>query len=194
MHRQKLYVRTAAVRLENSPAAACRLPLLDAGGNMGFVSLYAFAMGANVVYVEPQIDLVEAMQASVALNCAGERITVLHGALMPDKQPEHVRLNLSVPGFRSCQGSWGTGSRQSGAGPLGAPIVSVDELVSAHRHWDLVKIDIDSIDAQLVERFLQHIRSGYLTVTSFIVEWNGGKARGDLLHALQQELGYDVYR
>ena len=177
-----------------APAGTPPCLMLDGGGNMGFFSLYAFAMGADVVYVEPQIDLVEAMRATTALNCAGSHITVLHAALVPATQAEHVRINLTLPGFRSCQGSWGTGSKQSGAGPNGVPVISVDELVVAHRHWDLVKLDIDSTDALLVERFVELIRAGNVTVSSFIVEWNSGATRGAVLHALQQELGYDVYR
>ena len=185
---------SALIHCAIAPAGALPCHVLDGGGNMGFFSLYAFALGAKVVYVEPQIDLVEAMRATIALNCASDQITVIHAALSPSEQPQDSRLHLTLPAFRSCQGVWGAASKQGGAGPGGAPFVSVDSLARLQRHWDLVKIDIDSTDSEIIERFVELIRSGAVSVTSFIVEWNGGHTRGAVLHALQQELGYDVYR
>lgn len=178
-----------------APPGAPPCAVLDGGGNMGFFTMYAFAMGATVVYIEPQVELVEAMRATVALNCASDRIDLRHAALAPKPQPSSARLtDMALPAHRSCQGPWGTGTRQSGAGPGGVPFLSVDELVRERRHWDLVKVDIDSTDAAVIERFVELIREGAADVTSFIVEWNGGAGRGAVLHALQQELGYDVYR
>jgi FkbM family methyltransferase len=177
----------------HAPPEGCRV--LDAGGNMGFFTLYALAMGASVVYVEPQVDLVAAMRASVALNCAEDRVQVIHAALSPESvSPRSARLTVSVPAFRSCQRPGDAAKTQNGAGPGGAPIVSIDSLIASHREWALMKVDIDSTDALIVERVLQLIREGRAVVRSIIVEWNSGAALGSVLHAFQQELGYDIYR
>lgn len=188
---------TASGCPHRTDGSACHV--LDGGGNMGFFSMYALAMGADVVYVEPQIDLVEAMHLSVALNCAAERVTVLHGALTPDlpsQLPHGARLeNLSLPAFRTCQlyPPLISGTTQSGTGPSGAPYITIDALVAQQRKWDVVKLDIDSFDALIVARFVDLIRNGLAEVSSFIVEWNGGENLGGILQTLQS-LGYEIYR
>ena len=147
-------------------------------------------------YVEPQIDLVDAMHLTVALNCVSSRVKVLHGALTHER-PSELRLgarlhNISLPAFRTCLVP-GEGTTQSGAGLNGAPFISIDAITSEQKHWDVVKLDIDSTDATIVSRLVDMIRHNDVDVSSFIVEWKEGAGLGRVLSDLQS-LGYEIFR
>jgi hypothetical protein len=148
----------------------------------------ALAMGASVVAIEPQDDLATSLRQSVALNCAQDRVTVLHNALAVAAMPEGSRLVLGTPGFRSCGN---TGPTQSGGN---VTYVVLDDVLALSASWALLKVDFDADDAGAVGRVLELVRAGRVAVDSILVEYNNGRARGDVLHAFQTELGYDVYR
>ena len=164
--------------------------MLDLGGNLGVFSLWAWAMGANVVFVEPQGDLVRAFEGTVDLNCARDSITVHHAGVTTVESQNGTKYDFGN-GYRQCDSETFATTRGTET-PGVAPFVFVDELFTRQPQWSLVKIDIDADDVEILKRALSLIERGQLSVRSFIIEWNSGRGEGDVISRLHAQ-NYSIY-
>jgi FkbM family methyltransferase len=179
---------------------------LDGGGNMGVFSLWAWALGAKVVMVEPQVDLVKAMARTIRLNCAGDDIQVLHAgvtgkALVGDK----ARGPLVAGGTLAVNNVWGTYSFRQCQPPQGAkfhtyneaevPAILIDDILLDRPKWDLIKLDVDGFDLDLLDRILGLVERQEVEVVSCIIECNDARhAQYAELIVKAHALGYTVYK
>ena len=170
---------------------------LDVGSNLGVFSLWGWALGARVVAVEPQPDLVAAFQRTIALNCAGAGIELIQGgltALPPEGSPEAGKgdsaFTRGLPAGAKIQivnGGDGDGQfmyRQCQLPSLVEPtifhtnndgeatLLLADDVLLQRRAWQLVKVDIDGYDADLVVRMLRLVEAGRVDIATFIIELN----------------------
>ena len=186
------HVREAVVATLGACAAMpgeCNM--LDIGGNMGVFSLWGWALGARVVYVEPQLDLVTAFAKTVELNCAGDDVTVLHGFISHDASKANSSIAFDGYGYRQCQVD-ALGQAPLTITPCEARVVYVDEILLAHPRWELLKIDYDADDVDLLAHVLELVAAGAVDVRAFVIEFNDCRGKG---HVLQRahELGYTAY-
>lgn len=167
--------------LGDCPLRQCHV--LDLGGNMGYVNSYAAALGAKVISVEPQFDLASANRATIELNCWQHRVRNLDGmiTLRPDQHDANTEIsNLWRPGMVDFKKK-----RETKRLYLGN-IVTMFEST----HLDFVKIDVDSIDIEILRFLIDWIRQGKITVHSFIIEKGcHHEAFVDL-----QQLGYNIFQ
>jgi FkbM family methyltransferase len=184
-----------ATALGRCAAAAGTCSMLDLGANLGAFSLWGWGLGANVVYVEPQVDLAAAFKRSVELNCAGGDIEVHHAGVTHEPSLAGTKLDLLNGGFRQCDAEDMEGSyvRATESPSTGIPLVLVDTFLLRRPVWDLVKIDIDFHDADLLARAAALVQQGRVDVRSFVIEWNDGRGFGWLIN-LMHALNYTCYK
>ncbi len=184
-----------ASALGRCAAAAGTCSMLDLGGNLGAFSLWGWGLGANVVYVEPSVDLAVAFKRSVELNCAEGDIEVHHAGVTHDPSLAGTTFNLGPGGFRQCDSEEIEGSyvRAKDSVSTGIPLVLIDTLLLQRPVWDLVKIDIDYHDVDLLARAAALVQEGRVDVRSVSIEWNDGRGYGWLVNKMHA-LNYTCYK
>lgn len=185
-----------ATALGPCAAAAGTCSMLDLGANLGAFSLWGWGLGANVVYVEPQVDLVRAFRRTVELNCAGGDIEVHHAGVTHEPSLERTTIPLLTPGgFRQCDSEEIEGSyvRATETDSRDVPLVLIDTYLLQRPVWDLVKIDIDYHDVDLLARCAALVEQGRVDIRSFVIEWNDGRGYAPLVRRLHA-LNYTIYK
>lgn len=179
---------------------------LDGGGNMGVFSLWAWALGAKVVMVEPQVDLVKAMARTIRLNCAGDDIQVLHaGVTGKASVGDKARGPLVAGDTFAVNNVWGTYSFRQCQPPQGAkfhtyteaevPAILIDDILLERPKWDLIKLDVDGFDLDLLDRIHTLVERQEIEVVSCIIECNDARhAQYAELIVKAHALGYTVYK
>lgn len=179
---------------------------LDGGGNMGVFSLWAWALGAKVVMVEPQVDLVKAMARTIRLNCAGDDIQVIHaGVTGKGSVGDKARGPLVAGDTFAVNNVWGTYSFRQCQPPQSAkfhtyteaevPAILIDNILLERPKWDLIKLDVDGFDLDLLDRILTLVERQEIEVVSCIIECNDARhAQYAELIVKAHALGYTVYK
>ena len=164
---------------------------LDLGANIGSLTAYMAATGSRVLAVEPQLDLAQAIEKTIALNGWDGRVRVFAG--LASMAPSNTRTAHMGQAWRMCGYPEPGASVCEGAKVTEweAPFFSVREELLRLKHVDLVKVDTDTVDGELLQGIIDEVRSGAVSVTSVICEFTGGT--GKMLWDFQQ-LGYKVYR
>lgn len=186
------HVREALVATLGACAAAPgECSMLDIGGNMGIFSLWAWALGARVVYVEPQLDLVTAFTKTVELNCAGDDVAVMHGFITLKASEANTSLASDGSGYRQCQID-ALEQAPLTVTPSEAPVLFIDDILLRRPRWELLKVDFDAFDVDLLAHVLEHVAAGAVDVRAFVIEFNDARGKGRVLQRAH-ELGYTVY-
>jgi len=159
----------------------------DLGSNIGYYTGYMASLGAKVVSVEPQIHLVQALNDTVSANCWDDQVTVIHGALSVNAEDDGKLLTLK-------QG-WSMTTPKGAGDVMKVPAVVIQKLfhdVDA----DFVKLDIDSIEPQVLLTLARMITAGNTKVQTIVVELSASNSdiSGKALSQFQNTLGYDIYR
>lgn len=157
--------------------------MADFGGNLGYVNSYAAALGASVVSIEPQQDLWKANVETIKMNCWDHRVTNLNGMVTLDPSEHGTSATISRlwrPGMVDFEKKWTV--RKHWIGNMLA--------LNPDKTFDLIKIDVDSIDEKIIDWILDRVGRGELQVTSIIIEFRGS---GKIMHKASQ-LGYTVYQ
>jgi len=187
---------------------------LDFGMNTGYFTAAMASLGARVVAVEAAPDHVDAFEQTKRVNC-WEHTVEVHNAFLSLLQPiPKGRMRQSGIPMRPLSWDFGEVVNVSAV-----PLVDPQKfLFMAGGSWDLIKIDMESIDIWLVNLIQKEISRGHIAVNALLFENNvmgdaarlGRQARVDLgldgeetkgwemevLRALLrrfQELGYDAY-
>ena len=176
---------------------------IDLGSNGGWTTAMMLSLGAHVTAVEPQPDLAAALKSTVELNCWTHRATVIHAAvtqLKPAAAPPLLTIDMNRDVYRLARRHF-----PPAEAIVRVPVVSIDDVLWAQAAdgvsrtgttslpslaYDLIKIDVDSIDGQLLHTLLLKIQRGQLSVRTILVECTG--CRAETLHALHAH-GYHAY-
>lgn len=176
-------IQTLIAMLGHCPFGVRDCYVADFGGNLGYVNAYAAALGATVISIEPQQDLWAANRQTIAMNCWDHRVKNLNGMVTLDEM-EHGQTKTISRLWRP--GMVDFTKRRT------VDKVWIDHMLSmspTHK-FDLVKIDVDSIDGDIMEWLLHRVEAGALEINSIIIETKG---TGKLMH-LASKLGYSVYQ
>jgi FkbM family methyltransferase len=160
-----------------------RCYVADFGANLGYVNSYVAALGAKVVGIEPQQDLHEANEATVETNCWKHRVKLINGLVTMDPQKHMSQTNVSHL-WRPGMVEFGK-VRQSHYYFIGHFLAELGS-----KNIDLVKIDVDSIDLEILGWLIDEMEMKNINVTSIIIE---SSCEPQLFFRLQQ-LGFDIFR
>jgi FkbM family methyltransferase len=133
--------------LKDAVAAAARRgerPLvLDVGGNHGIYALFAAALGADVVVVEPQLALCKVIHAAAERNgpAVAGRLTVYHAAVLGDVM-ESVALDRTEVG----EGGVATVVRGGGGGGERAVAYPPTAFLPAAARLCFLKVDVEGFE------------------------------------------------
>ena len=206
---------------------------VDIGCNLGYFAAHAAALGAWVDCYEPTPFYVEAIRRTIALNRFQNRFNVTQAAVV---------VNVPAPAGQGAGRAAGKGAlfERHSRNFLHMPCGIGREDADLARSWksqhheigptlrgrtvDLLKIDIDSIEGELLHEVVRLIEAGEVHVRSMLIELGSGATRfeackvaankekplctepaterdptprgGDVrdLHRLVHELGYSVWR
>ena len=173
-------IETAKARREGNPL------VVDVGANHGLYALYAAALGATVIAVEPQRSLCEVIRLAASLNgeeIAG-RITLYNNAVL--EKPEMVAMSKS----EVAEGAVAHVDRSAGAGSVQAlPIATLAPPTLGRISF--LKIDVEGFELLAVPSAYPLFASQRVDHT--LIEfgppsrWNGaGKSEADGLAMLTQ--------
>lgn len=165
---------------------------LDIGANIGWFSLYAAAMGRNVIAFEPSPMNVLRLRQGIQANNFENVIVKPFGA-----GPQDALLH-----FRSTAGSFGGGAFVLGwnASKHDAAITELrikrvtDELKNVPRRWKqrvaIVKIDVEGFEAGAIEGMMDTLRKDLPVV--FLEFWHRPPKSGHYYEVVMSflELGY----
>ena len=167
---------------------------IDIGANMGTMSKYMLSAGARVRAIEPQEDLSTLVWNTACRNGWEARMTTFNNAVTAVATEAGRTLTLGYPskigGHADAWGFRPDGSHRAKDGAVRtAQKVYIDEVIGAgSSDIDFVKIDTDSVDDQLMQRFIQLIEGGIVTVSTFTVEEPKAATCWTM-----QSLGYTLY-
>eukprot|EP00930_Biecheleria_cincta_P092679 TRINITY_DN8268_c0_g2_i3.p1 TRINITY_DN8268_c0_g2~~TRINITY_DN8268_c0_g2_i3.p1 ORF type:complete len:386 (-),score=41.51 TRINITY_DN8268_c0_g2_i3:26-1183(-) len=178
---------------------------LDLGANNGWMSAYMLSMGAHVLAVEPQPDLVEGLKATIALNCWERRGKVLRGFVDAHPGSQGQR---PVSKFHWREG----GQLQDNAFPI-VDVMPLDKVIEAAASMatpedlspgadleiELVKMDADAPEGDWLRRIDQLLSRSTgpsngtrrIHIETIIAECHSCSAL--TLYRLQQRHGYHIY-
>jgi len=170
--------------------------VFDLGANLGFVTAYMASLGAHVTAIEPQPNLASALQRTVVNNCWQQRVHV-HNAFISlsakDKGKQRTENFNAVWNVASAHGG-GTKASHNFTSPY---FMLTKALISA-KHVDFIKLDIDSIEAQVVNKLYHLVNTHRFNFTTLIFEVNVGAKDAIWLLAEAflgfQRLGYNIYK
>lgn len=173
--------------IETTKAQKEETPLVvDVGANHGIYALYAAALGATVIAVEPQSSLCEVIRLAASLNgdAIAGRITLYNNAVL--EQPEMVAMSKS----EVAEGAVAHVDRSAGAGAVQAlPIATLAP--SALGRISFLKIDVEGFELLAVPSAYPLFASQRVDHT--LIEfgppsrWSGaGKSEADGLALLAQ--------
>jgi len=178
---------------------------VDVGCNLGYFASLAAAHGSTSECYEPAPRWIAAAQRTVQLNGPGfaQRLQVHHNAVVGDG--DDVDANLT---FHETYHACGISSTVPD-GAFSAPTVRLSRLL-AGRSVKLLKMDIDSIEGELLTVATAMLVANQTQVESILVElgsteaemtasgipnWTPNPRGGDVVDLWRlQQLGYDVYR
>ena len=178
---------------EHAPAGQ-ECDAIDIGANMGTMSKYMLSTGARVRAIEPQKDLSTLVWNTACRNGWGGRMMTFNNAVTSVASEAGSTLTLGYSSkFGGKADEWGFrpdgGHRSKNAPVLSAQKIYIDEVIAAGAsNLAFVKIDTDSVDDQLMQRFIQLMQAGSVTVSTFTVE-EPGAATCWTMHTL----GYSLY-
>ena len=178
---------------EHAPAGQ-ECDAIDIGANMGTMSKYMLSTGARVRAIEPQKDLSTLVWNTACRNGWGGRMMTFNNAVTSVASEAGSTLTLGHSSkFGGKADEWGFrpdgGHRSKNAPVLSAQKIYIDEVIAAGAsNLAFVKIDTDSVDDQLMQRFIQLMQAGSVTVSTFTVE-EPGAATCWTMHTL----GYSLY-
>ena len=159
---------------------------IDMGANQGWMSAYMLSLGAHVVSVEPQADLMDALRESVKLNCWEKRSDVVTGAISAQ--------NLTT-GFLKIKKPLRLGGVPSGLSLPDAPFVSLDSILErsmrVQQPIKLIKMDADGPEGSWLKRIIELLSQGTVKIETLVVEGSG--VTPQILHEMQRIHGYEVY-
>jgi len=207
-------IASVLLRCLNVPADQRPCHTLDFGMNTGYFTAAMASLGAHVVAVEGAPDHVDAFEQTKRVNC-WQHTVELHNAYLSLMKPI-PKGRTHKAGIPMRPISWDFGEVLNVSD---VPLVDPHKfLFMAGGSWDLIKIDIDSMDTWLVHDIQKQISQGHVAVNAILFENNvmgdvarlGRQARTDLgvddvevdgwemevLRALLgrfQQLGYDVF-
>ena len=167
--------------------------MLDLGANFGLFSMWGWLLGAQVVAVEPQIDLGAALARTVALNCAAGDVRVLNQAVTPDAGQAGKPYTSNVVGFRQCDPEELESVPRATDTQGEVPFVFLDDLLLERPVWQLVKCDIDWHDPDLLQRMMALVEAKRVDIRNILIEWNDGRGLGSMIPQLHA-LNYTVYK
>ena len=167
---------------------------IDVGANIGFVTATLLQQGATVEAYEPQGDLATALRRTVALNGWESRAAVTHAAIVTTAENAGKTLQLGG-GCLLCKhvktNNWETDKEAPIKGKSGVIQGDVHpwradnshfhrvEMLTAptvllpwtRPHYQLVKVDTDSVDAEILERIiLPRLESNQTAIDWLLVE------------------------
>ena len=128
--------------------------VLDVGANMGWFSLLAASIGANVTSIEPDSENFRLLAASTALNGLEDRLTAIHCAASDND----CVLELSDLGYGANSGARFVGESHDHVRAMRGdlkeeemhfePVAGrrLDDVVAEGQRVDLVKIDIEGYE------------------------------------------------
>lgn len=164
--------------------------LWDIGANIGLYSVYAAKLGVKVVAVEPSVFNLEFLVKNINLNQVSDSVDVLPIAV-GGSDISLNRLNLSSMAWGDSQNSFGTTRGQYGTDIevavdyrlLGASLDCLAEKFNLQQP-DYIKVDVDGIEAEIVESGLHVLRQvrGVL-IESPVVEDDAQRIRECLTRA-----------
>ncbi|KAL1511294.1 hypothetical protein AB1Y20_006099 [Prymnesium parvum] len=188
-------VQVIASFLAHCPYTPAGCIAVDVGGNLGIHTAYMASLGARVDVVEPAVDLVAAIGATVRANCWGGRVAV-HANGITARAADEGR----AAGFA---GGWRLDDRAGARRRRHEMTLLALPTLLRKRRVDLLKIDIDNsaIEMELLVELERMTAVGEADVRAFVVEVSASSARDGrakplarVLSRLQQQHGYHAYR
>jgi len=171
---------------------------IDIGSNLGLLTLRMRQQGVKVYSIEPQIDLCCAAKSTLKWNNLIGDSEQYCGAVSAVSVSEQTGFRETAQGWRYGKNQDMTGFYRSLNIPLIVPLINARDLIIQGKHYDMIKIDTDSIDCELLTVFLTLQKEGYFSFESAALEtWTGACNDNilfsQLLFALQED-GYSLYR
>lgn len=158
---------------------------LDIGANIGYYSSLALSLGARVTTVEPQLALFTAFEETTCINGWSDRATRHYGLLGLLKETSHVR-NFS--------GGWSIATPTGRGNPsTDTPVVPFRTLFDQITCYDLIKLDVDSIEPEILQDLAMLMQRGDICVKTVVVEL-AATARSAIALMRYFELGYTILK
>ena len=109
---------------------------------MGYYTALALALGSSVVGIEPQAPLFKASMATVEANGWTANAVLFN---------EMVGLTSDDRAWGKFQGGWSMVNSSGRGNPSDKmKVFPISKAFQYHAHYTLIKIDVDSIDANIV--------------------------------------------
>ncbi len=119
--------------------------VLELGAGCGFLSIHAVRMGATVVAVEANPNMIDVIRRNLDINGADD-VDLVHGAVVPQVTEPEVRFFL--------RGGFWAGSLEGRGGAseteVVAPAVALDDLIKTHDPSVMV-VDVEGAEADLFQ-------------------------------------------
>jgi FkbM family methyltransferase len=165
---------------------------VDIGANIGYFAGAMAALGSHVIAIERQTDLIESFEGTVCINGWQDRAQTLN-AWIGINSPKGEQANVPEGDLgRPISGGKALTRRQK---PV-LPVVNIKDLI-AGQNVDFIKIDIDSIEGQLLIELERIINAKEANITTMIIELNYDDGlKPTLVNALmrlQASHGYHIY-
>ena len=161
---------------------------VDIGSNIGVISGHMLAQLANVVSIEPQLDLIECFRKTITINNWEKQSIILNTAVSTDNE-EIIKL-----GCRDNTNNVGWGFRYDSSHHK-ANTTTVTEIkttplekILTRQHYNFIKIDTDNIDEQLSMKLVELIKLKKTNIDIILSEFIDPEAGNNL-----ENMGYDAY-
>jgi FkbM family methyltransferase len=165
------------------PSMVC----MDVGANVGLLSMLMAQLGASVYAFEPGPPYVERMQANLRLNPELESRVTIEQLGLADK-----------PGtlFWAADPTATYNAALNASAGVSVPVTTVDDYAKSMPQLDLIKIDVESMELEVLKGAQATLRRLRPTVYFESMEW-ARKFRGfDVfaeIEALLNDAGYAMY-
>lgn len=165
---------------------------VDIGANIGYFAGAMASLGASVIALERQTDLIESFAATCCLNGWSQTVQTINAWVGVNSPPGHT---MSVP-----DGDLGrpisAGAALTRRQKKVLPVVNLKDLIGG-KTIDLLKIDIDSIEGELLLEIERLTSSNETNIVTMAIELNYPselQSRVEsALHKLQNSCGYHIY-
>jgi FkbM family methyltransferase len=132
--------------------------LYDVGANIGFYSLLAARLGAQVFAFEPDVPNAESLERHVRLNSLGAKIEVIRAAVFSTSGFVALEPADSARGH----GNAHVGTNTEHSNPMiQVPCTTLDDFAREHIVPDTIKIDVEGAESNVLagaEKLFTHYR------------------------------------
>jgi len=142
---------------------------IDVGSNIGYFSMLAAKLGANVVAIDPNFKVLELLRKSVIRNGMEQKVTVIAGAVGNKSEVMALDIPLRHSGGGHVVAAGGSNQNITFVSTIDA----ITERLGLNLDETIIKIDAEGFEFEIIQGAMSALRQSRSCI--LIIEWDASR-------------------